>query len=171
MLYCSSECGSISITQLRTIYCNIACTYISFVLMLYFHLHLFVNPAYFNEISWNYKQHVSASKHGSIYYESCTWYDCNTTWCANCPDWDGAHFPEELADAYSYYITKSVILALSNVWYEKGILANVLYAQRGLGPLSTLPCHSNQWCQVAIQSRQRVTLPKPLTLRASCAIF
>ena len=42
MLYCSSECGSIAIMQLRTIYCNTH-AYIHFMCAyVYLHLHLFV---------------------------------------------------------------------------------------------------------------------------------
>ena len=45
MLYCSSECGSISIMQLRTIYCN-TCTYISRVLICLLALTFVCNSTY-----------------------------------------------------------------------------------------------------------------------------
>ena len=55
MLYCFSECGSISIMQLRTIYCNTYVFIIHFMrAYVYLHLHMFVIPLIYSNTHFKY---------------------------------------------------------------------------------------------------------------------
>ena len=78
MLYCSSECGSISIIQLRTIYCNTH-VYISCVLICLLALTFVCNFTYLLKCSFQIYQ-----KSIVVFIRSSkVWF--KTTWCAKGP--------------------------------------------------------------------------------------
>ena len=112
MLYCSSECGSISIMQLRTIYCN---THVhTFRLCLCLLALTFVcNSTYLLKCSFQ-----KYEKSSVIFIRSSkVWF--KKTWCAKGPV-TRCNFPGNLQRNSTLKRCKLV----TNVWYVKNILAN-----------------------------------------------
>ena len=112
MLYCSSECGLISIIQLRTIYCN---THVyTFHVCLYLLALTFVcNFTYLLKCSFQIYQ-----KSNVVFIRSSkVWF--KTTWCAKGPV-TRCNFPGNL----QRNSTLKRCQLVTNVWYVKNILAN-----------------------------------------------
>ena len=112
MLYCSSECGSISIMQLRTIYCN-TYVYTFHVCLCLLALTFVCNFTYLLKCSFQIYQ-----KNIVVFIRSSkVWF--KTTWCAKGPvTW--CNFPGNLQRNFTLKRCKLV----TNVWYVKNILVN-----------------------------------------------
>ena len=113
MLYSSSECGSISIIQLRTIYCNYTHVYTFHVCLCLLALTFVCNFTYLLKCSFQIYQ-----KSIVVFIRSSkVWF--KTTWCAKGPV-ARCNFPGNL----QRNSTLKTCQLVTNVWYVKNILAN-----------------------------------------------
>ena len=113
MLYCSSECGSISIMQLRTIYCNTYVHTFHVCLCLLALTFVCINSTYLLKCSFQIYQ-----KSIVVFIRSSkVWF--KTTSCAKCPV-TRCNFPGNLQRNSTLKRCKLV----TNVWYVKNVLAN-----------------------------------------------
>ena len=163
MLYCSSECGSISIIQLRTIYCN---THVyTFHVCLYLLALTFVcNFTYLLKCSFQIYQ-----KSNVVFIRSSkVWF--KTTWCAKGPV-TRCNFPGNL----QRNSTLKRCQLVTNVWYVKNILANcdgnvylpILHLPR-VPRVALQVARKIAPCDRALGKLHRVTGP---LAHASCMLF